>query len=160
MPRNSGVGIIDVTLIVAVIRPSAGYPKMKRREFIGIAAVGAAGVVVPMPVRGQSSAAATLAHPRLLAIVRDEHVVAELGRRYRALVPNENAEVVLMRMIQDDLHGVHSELTRDIAAQSFQARVDRLVQADFDHGRTMMLQGWILSQTEARQCALFSLLQT
>ena len=134
---------------------------MKRREFIGIAAVGAAGVVVvPMPVHGQSSAAATLAHPRLLAILRNEHLVAELGRRYRALVPSENAELVLTRMIQSDLVGAGGDLANDTASQSIQARVDRRIQADFDHGRTVTLQGWILSQTEARQCALFSLLQT
>jgi hypothetical protein len=133
---------------------------MKRREFIGIAAVGAAGVVVPMPVHGQSSVAASLAHPRLLAILRDEDRVADLGRRYRALVPNENAEPVLTRMIQDDLRGVHGELANDPAAQSLQTRVNRQVQADFDQGRTVMLHGWVLSKTEARQCALFSLLQT
>jgi hypothetical protein len=133
---------------------------MKRREFIGIAAVGAAGVVVPTSVPGRSSVAASLAHPRLLAILRDEHRVAELGRHYRALVPNENAEPVLTRILQDDVRGVHGELANDPAAHSLQTRIDRQVQADFEHGRTVMLQGWILSKTEARQCALFSLLQT
>jgi hypothetical protein len=77
------------------------------------------------------------------------------------LVPSENAEPVLTRIIQDDLRGsVCGELADDSVARSFQTRVDRRVQADFDQGRTVMLRGWILSQTEARQCALFSLLQT
>jgi hypothetical protein len=33
-----------------------------------------------------------------------------------------------------------------------------LVRGDFAHGRTVIVDGWILSVTEARQCALFSLL--
>ncbi len=31
------------------------------------------------------------------------------------------------------------------------------VQADFDNGETVVVRGWVLSRTEARQCALFSL---
>jgi hypothetical protein len=31
------------------------------------------------------------------------------------------------------------------------------IQADFAADRTVMLDGWVLSVTEARQCALFSL---
>jgi len=36
--------------------------------------------------------------------------------------------------------------------------VNEQVQLDFARGRTVMLNGWVLSVTEARQCALFSLL--
>ena len=35
----------------------------------------------------------------------------------------------------------------------------RLVHDDFDDGRTVVVDGWILSATEARQCALYSLTQ-
>jgi hypothetical protein len=35
--------------------------------------------------------------------------------------------------------------------------VDTAVQRDFAAGRTVMLDGWVLAVTEARQCALFSL---
>jgi hypothetical protein len=33
-----------------------------------------------------------------------------------------------------------------------------LIQRDFAEGRTVLLDGWVLSVTEARQCALYSLL--
>jgi hypothetical protein len=33
-----------------------------------------------------------------------------------------------------------------------------MVRRDFDTGRTVLVNGWVLSATEARQCALFSLL--
>ena len=31
---------------------------------------------------------------------------------------------------------------------------------DYNKGNTVMIDGWILSRIEARQCALFSLIQT
>lgn len=133
---------------------------MKRRAFIGIAAVGAAGVIVPTPARGRAAATSALHHPRLLAIVRDEEHVAELGRCYLELTPSENTGPVLTRLIEEDVRGLCGESSPDIGADAQQARVDRQVQADFAQGRTVMLQGWVLSRTEARQCALFSLRQT
>jgi hypothetical protein len=38
--------------------------------------------------------------------------------------------------------------------------IDRQVTDDFAAGRTAVVDGWVLSVTEARQCALFSLLST
>jgi hypothetical protein len=39
------------------------------------------------------------------------------------------------------------------------ARLDQQVQDDFARGRTVNVNGWILSVTEARQCALYSMQQ-
>jgi len=33
-----------------------------------------------------------------------------------------------------------------------------MVRRDFETGRTVLVNGWVLAATEARQCALFSLL--
>ena len=35
--------------------------------------------------------------------------------------------------------------------------IPHLVRDDFAHGRTVVIEGWVLAVTEARQCALFSL---
>ena len=35
--------------------------------------------------------------------------------------------------------------------------IEEFVQADFENGETVVVRGWVLSRTEARQCALFSL---
>lgn len=105
-----------------------------------MAAAGAAGLALPAARAGQSADAA-LAHPRLLEILRDERAVRELGRRYRETVPGENAAPALAQAIRGG-----------------GARVDDQVRRDFDAGHTVTLDGWVLSVTEARQCALFSLL--
>jgi hypothetical protein len=121
---------------------------MKRRQFIGMAAVG---VVWTATVRGTASdALAILATPQLPGVLRDEQVVRDLGRRYRMEVPAE-----------DDVRA----LTQAIMARQYttsplplRARVSDQVRRDFADGTTVSLNGWILSVTEARQCALFSLL--
>jgi hypothetical protein len=61
--------------------------------------------------------------------------VRELGRRYREMAP----------------------AAAPFAAGRWRASVDS-VRDDFAHGRTVLIDGWVLSLTEARQCALFSLL--
>jgi hypothetical protein len=117
---------------------------MKRREFIGMAAAGAAGFVRPATARSEL-VVSPLAHPRLLEILRDERVVRELGARYRELVPDENDA----RSLAEAIGGTGG------AARS---QLDDRVQRDFADGRTVTLNGWVLSVTEARQCALRSLL--
>lgn len=114
-----------------------------------MAATGAAGLMLAPRASGQS-ARSILAHPHLLEIFRDDPLVRTLGTRYREMTPAENDAETLMRAILAD---AAKEKSGPLAAQ-LQARV----QQDFAQGRTVTLHGWILSVTEARQCALFSLL--
>ena len=124
---------------------------MKRRHFIGMAIAGAAGLVRPAARAGKPLGFASLAEPDLLKILRDEHVVCELGELYRETVPAEDDSNVLAEAI---LGGSHST-----APLALRARLSDEIRRDFASGRTVTLKGWILSLTEARQCALYSLLQ-
>ena len=129
---------------------------MKRREFIGIAAVSTAAVVVPALARGDTSVAATLAYPRLLQLLHDEQIVRDLGRRYREIVPAEDSADTLVDAI---MAGESAEFSiQHAATPSLCARVHEQVQRDFASSRTVTIDGWVLSVTEARQCALNSLL--
>ncbi len=132
---------------------------MKRREFIGIAAAGAAGVVLPTSVRADASIAATLSRPRLLAILHDERLVRELGWRYRDTAAGEdNAEVLTATILSEVNVDPHATVSPVADGSSLRRQVNDLVHRAA--GRTVVLDGWILSITEARQCALFSLLPT
>ncbi len=123
---------------------------MKRREFIGMTAAGAAGLVWPGTASGSASLApAALTSPHLLTILRDERLVRDLGRRYRASVPSENDARVLEQAILADMATADPHALTD--------RIDAQVLHDFSTGRTVTVDGWILSLTEARQCALYSL---
>jgi hypothetical protein len=123
---------------------------MKRRDFMGITAVGVAGLAWPSTLSAADDMTrATLAHPHLLRILRDERLVADLGRRYRERVPAEDDPRVLEAAILSDAPAPPPTSAR--------AWLEDRVQRDFATGRTVTLNGWVLSITEARQAALYSL---
>lgn len=123
---------------------------MKRRDFLGMTAAGVAGLAAwPGGAEAAGVSRAFLAHPHLLGILRDDAVVARLGRAYRDAVPAERTA-----------HALEAALLAEAPAApiaSARVWVDAQVQRDFDAGRTVTLDGWVLSVTEARQAALFSL---
>lgn len=77
-----------------------------------------------------------------LALVWDRESIIGIGKKYRAAFPEEDSE--------EKLKG-HLEAT--------DSDIEKALKADFAAGRTVQVDGWIISVTEARQCALFSLLQ-
>ena len=124
---------------------------MDRRQFLRVAAVApVAGALASACAPGAGYDEASLARPELLAAMGPE-LVRTLGTRYRALTPGERDAAALRDAILD---------SRPTAARLFGARhpVADLVRDDFARGRTVVVDGWILAATEARQCALFSLL--
>jgi hypothetical protein len=122
---------------------------MNRRTFLVTAAAGTAGVVLPARGAGHSPVAA-LANPRLLEILRNKRVVRELGRCYLDLAPAEDNPRALAQAILPEPPANSRTALR--------AQIDAQVQRDFAAGQTLVLNGWIVSVTEARQCALYSLL--
>ncbi len=118
---------------------------MNRRRFLGVSAASALAGLVGS-TRGASANAAinlhALAQPGLLSLIGPE-AVRKIGLRYRALVPTE--------------HDVHTLYAAILAARPRPSSIAGLVTQDFAIGRTIVLQGWVVSVTEARQSALFSL---
>jgi hypothetical protein len=116
--------------------------RMRRRDFLRLAGVGVAAGLAAAGVAASSSDD-DLAHPALLDAL-DADAVRALGARYREMAPGEA-----------DAAGIRAAIA---AARSRSGTVAAAVHADFEHGRTVVVDGWILSATEARQCALLSLL--
>ena len=128
---------------------------MDRRQFLDVTATSALVAGLRTHGRGTNADAAfdvhALAQPDLLPILGPE-AVREIGVRYRELVPAEN-----------ELRALHAAI---LAAQPWSSRVPWLpgpsigamVAEDFAAGRTIVVQGWVLSASEARQSALYSML--
>ena len=118
-----------------------------RRQFLWIAAAGvSAGVVGVRLTPRRVPAFRALAEPELLALL-GPHAVHEIGAHYLAAEPVRRTAAALRDLAWGAAPG------HDLAA-----RVAARVRADFAAGRTVLVNGWVLSVTEARQCALFSLL--
>jgi hypothetical protein len=113
---------------------------LDRRQFLSAATAGAALTLVAARGLGDHAADADgLAHPELLTAL-GAGTVREIGRAYRELVPTESDREALEAVLR-------------AAASS----VEEAVRADCEAGRVVVVRGWMLSVTEARQCALFSL---
>ena len=132
---------------------------LNRRAFLtltaaaGLAAAGAVAFIV-----GRSSPRPQLASvddaTRLLALLGDPAAAAPTGAAYLEAHPAEadrdRLVAILSRELRDD----------GAATASLGAAVDRRIRRDFQQGRTVEIEGWLLSLTEARLCALARLLRT
>ena len=84
----------------------------------------------------------------LLKIIKDERMIIEIGRSYMAMNKEENAEEILI----DRLSGIANN--QQLISKNSLARS---VVDDFESGNIIQVRGWILSITEVRQCALYSI---
>lgn len=143
----------------------AAAPALDRRHFVAAAgaglvvlalqrwpAVGAGGAAVggAGPGRAGPAGAAHLAH----LFAADESARA-VGRAYLCVTPAERDREALARLLADgEPARVGASRTR---AAELRATIARRIRDDFAHGRTTVVDGWVLSLTEARVCALAAL---
>jgi hypothetical protein len=131
---------------------------MNRRQFVDLAAAGALALGLPGAKWSASphTAVPAFARPCLLAILGEDRVL-DIGRRYLEHFANPDIEA--------RHRSVWARPYLEAPADPLQTgpgtdeRLRQLVRDDFSAGRTVLIDGWVLSVTEARQCALFSILQ-
>ena len=78
----------------------------------------------------------------------------ETGRVYLKQAQEENSKNKIV-----DLLANNSSVTATSDAKTVYADMDKKVQQDFEKGEIAIVDGWVLSVTEARQCALYALMQ-
>jgi hypothetical protein len=116
--------------------------ELNRRRFLQ---VGALGVVAAVIQTCREERARSLDEPALIATLGPERVT-QLGVRYRAQTPGENSGDTL-----------RSAIERSRGSKLLAKSIDDVVEDDFANGRTVLVDGWVLSVTEARQAALLSI---
>lgn len=87
----------------------------------------------------------------LLAPVSD--AAAHLGRAYLATVPTEADRTSLLRALERDIPGLR-ETTAGGRIDDTRTLLRARIADDYRNGRIAEPDGWIISQTEARLCAL------
>jgi hypothetical protein len=124
---------------------------LDRRRFLQVSALGIIATVADSGCAAESARdAAAVDRPSLLTMLGPERV-RELGTRYRAATPGENTGDTLRSAISKSRGGravIGNESLADLIAD------------DFEKSRTVVVDGWVLSVTEARQAALYSLSPT
>jgi hypothetical protein len=121
---------------------------MNRRTLLRFAAIIA--LFVPARLRGVAAAPALPQADALRGFFRHPDSAAAIGRGYLCLCPEEA-----------DLHGLLARLLPDaeppLAREDLRRALAARQAADFGSGRTLLLDGWVLSLTEARLCAAAAL---
>ena len=112
----------------------------------------AAGFLTSLPVplfRTKSSSHAIYSQPDILRLFDDPSEIVEIGYAYLNHAPEYSNAELLIQSIDHRLRYDNSQaLDKVISSQ---------VKKDFVEGDTIQLNGWILSYTEAQQCALYCL---
>jgi hypothetical protein len=126
---------------------------MKRSEFIQLSAFAAAAISLPLlhscsPAAGEHA----LSKPLFLSRLFDANTIKEAGKAYLQKTPAENNDDKLIQLLSDN-----SSIAKSTDETAIQEYLDKKVRQDFQEGNTVLVKGWVLSVTEARQCALFSL---
>jgi hypothetical protein len=122
---------------------------LDRRRFLQLAATGmVAGLTTSACARDAAEDAGALSGPALLEMLGPERV-REIGAQYRAEVRTENTAAILRHAISNSQHRQFPWIRR--------RSIKEQIRDDFAAGRTVVVNGWVLSETEARQCALYSL---
>ncbi|HLZ89820.1 MAG TPA: hypothetical protein VKQ52_21350 [Puia sp.] len=130
---------------------------MKRRTFIFLA--GATALTIPFGVcrHRSSSLIQTLGQPDFLGRICDETTIADIGAAYCARTPDESQEEKLVSLLLANRDGNHDRSSSAIDSSRLVRQLNLAIQDDYTAGRVVTVKGWVLSLTEARQCALYTL---
>jgi hypothetical protein len=129
---------------------------MKRKDFIVLSFY--SGLAVSIPFLG-CNRRTTVANkpwvvPDLLSHICDVKTLREIGTNYRQKYPGEsNEEQLASLLLTDSDHKIIPINTEDALIRS---SLEKKIKKDFEVGNTVVIKGWVLSKTEAQQCALFS----
>jgi len=123
---------------------------MKRRNFILLTTGGVAAIAIPTWYYkyGPLEYDTLLVEPELLSYIWDDQTIEEIGKKYQQQYPDEKTERKLVKLISKRISS-NSNVLNEVLKQQ--------IEEDYKNERIVMLDGWLLSVTEARQCALFSL---
>ena len=126
---------------------------MKRRTFVVTSLLAGSAAAFPFLIKGRLNASRKpLCVPDALSHFCDKDKIRQIGLSYRAMFPNENRQT-LVETILDKNESNKSFVSED----EFDAEhLETKIRSEFLTNQTIVLNGWILTPTEARQCALLT----
>ena len=129
---------------------------MKRRKFLitTTAALAVAAVPTVWYLNNKKKVYHPLVMPEELGNFCEEKVIREIGMQYRKETPAESDKAKLEQLLLSDASGKQVSSSDKEAVALL---IEKKTLDDFNTSRILILKGWVISVTEARQCALFSL---
>jgi hypothetical protein len=129
---------------------------MKRKDFIQLSAFATAAISLPLLHSCNASGSGqAMAQLNFLSRLFDEQTIKKTGASYLQKIPAEKNLNKLVQLLADN-----SSIAASSDEKAIHQYLEEKIKKDFDEGKTVMVNGWVLSVTEARQCALFSLVKS
>jgi hypothetical protein len=128
---------------------------MKRRTFLLVSAGAGAALAAPFiysNYRAMKWSNQTLIHPGALSQFCDIKHIRQIGLAYRSMVPAENSEQRLLSLLLPNKMATNLSLETSADIRELEGRI----REEFKEGKIISVNGWVISVTEARQCALLS----
>lgn len=127
---------------------------LDRRDFIRLSAIAAAIAILPgmAACRAKAPIPDGAASPDLLSHLTGKDALRKIGKAYLDGHPDEaNADD-----LYDAIMKGHPGKT-PLSSTELKAYLENAIAADFTNDRLVIASGWVVSVTEARQCALFTI---
>ena len=127
---------------------------MKRSTFIYYSLLSAATVANPFVRCTNNNYKKLLSQPLYLSHICSASDLREIGKSYRKQ-SGINAQEELEKKIMQATNGM--SISTYSSGSSINSFLNNKIKMDFISGKTIVIKGWILSETEVQQCALFFL---
>jgi len=130
---------------------------MKRKKFLIISAVAVAAISVPVAIKFSHRRKVRdkpLEQPRILGNFCNEKDIRDIGLAYRKDNPNESQKQQLVDLLLQNDGGKKIDSSDRSELSDW---LDEMTSQEFKRDKTIVVAGWVISVTEARQCALYSL---
>lgn len=124
---------------------------MERRVFIRLSAFTALALTLPL-AEGCGGKDSPMDLPLLFSKTVNKKMLIEAGNAYRKMHLDEDSQTALSEKLSRGMP--------TLDAGALRRALDFQVKQEFIAGTTVTVAGWVLSVTEARQCALFSILNS
>jgi len=125
---------------------------MKRRQFTFLSSVGVATLVIPTwyctTRTGESGH--LLPFSSQLSAIWSAETISGIGHLYMEKYQDEQDENILITRIMEGISG---------QGENHEELINQKIQRDYIKENIVVIDGWLLSHTEARQCALYSFKQ-
>lgn len=133
------------------------FKKMRRGAFILISTATAITVLLPIAnCSAQPSMDNIMAYPSSLSLIMSSNSINKIGKKYNQIALYEADKKILLSKLLPEKYIEKNNSSSDIFR--IQNSLKHKIKKDYKKNDTIIIDGWILSKTEVRQCALFALI--
>jgi hypothetical protein len=130
---------------------------ISRRNFISFSAAIFAGIMVSPDFTQRIFSRNRLGNRLVKIFAHDPQAARAVGHAYLREAPQEYNVGIITEMILRSGTALTQRLDA-LSEKDLIAKLRNLITEDFTNGNTVQVEGWVLSRTEARLCALCALL--